>query len=102
MNIQLDEKSVDIKELTPNLVVKIWKTIGGLTAEDISNMDIVKNYDTVISILNQIVIVNDGDASVGDLQFSEIDTILPHVLEVNKSFLERLKQMGLDLPLMQE
>ncbi len=98
---------VEIRELTPRDVASllgIVKDVVSLTESKVKDAPVdlsgvFDKYETVVSVANKTLTFIEGEVtSVEDLPFSDIeDTLLPAIMEVNKSFLDRIKHLGLDV-----
>jgi hypothetical protein len=94
--VELDNCTAIVRELTVRDVKKIISNMKDLFgAEDIEIKDLItERMDSLIDLTGNVIEFSDGKEFL-DLTFSEIEKLLPVVLEVNSSFLGQLAALGI-------
>lgn len=108
--IRLDEtRTVTVRELRPRDVKRLMtmlnraKKDGEEVGDILGGFDPVNDlfgdhYEKLIGLLGECIIMPEGE-TVEDLGFSEIDSLIKPLKEVNTSFLSKLKALGLNVEL---
>lgn len=101
--VELDEFKVTVKEMNLRDIAKTIANIKEIFGDkdlDIQSL-VTEKFDTVMDIATGFVTMPKGK-SIDELAFSDIDTLTPAFMRVNKSFLDKLDAVGLGLNLQPE
>jgi len=96
--VELDEFKVTIKELRIKDVLKVIvnvKEVFGDKDLDLQKL-VEEKFDTIIEIATSFI-TPQGDHTLDEISFSDIDKLIEPFKEVNSSFLDKMGSMGFTL-----
>jgi len=94
--VELGESTATVKELTVRDVRNIMSNMKEVfSSDEIQMQDIITDkLDSILELASDVVSFSDGRTLL-DLTFSEIELLIPVILEVNQSFFGQMAALGI-------